>query len=88
MANLKTAKKRVLINEKKREQNKTIKSDMRTHIKRVEHFIEANDLENATASFKKSSQIIDKAIQKKVIHKNTGNRYKKRLAHKLKQISA
>jgi len=88
MANLKTSKKRVLINNKKRDQNKTVKTNMRTHIKETESFIDAKDIENATSSFKKSSQVIDKAVQKKVIHKNTGNRYKKRLAEKIKEISA
>jgi len=88
MANLKSAIKRVNTNNKKRERNIAVKSDMRTNIKRVETFIEANDVENATTSFNETVRIIDKAVQKGVIHKNNGNRHKARLAKKFNQLGA
>lgn len=88
MANLKSAIKRVNTNNKKRERNQAVKSDMRTHIKRVEKLIEANEVENAQAAYQATSRIIDKAVQKGVIHKNNGNRHKARLAKKLNKLSA
>jgi len=88
MANLKSAIKRVNTNNTKRELNQPVKSDMRTHIKKVEAFINANDAENAKSAYQTASRAIDKAIQKGVIHKNNGNRQKARLAHKLKSMNA
>lgn len=88
MANLKSALKRINVNETKRERNKAIKSNMRTHIKRVEHLIAEKDVENAKAAFQTTTQVIDKAVQKGVIHKNNGNRQKARLAKKLNEVSA
>lgn len=88
MANLKSAIKRIDTNNKKRNLNQSVKSDMRTHIKKVETYVEANDVANAKAEYQTTSRIIDKAIQKGVIHKNNGNRNKARLAHKLNRIDA
>src|SRR5690625_644345 len=88
MANLKSAIKRVRTNETKRERNRAVKTNMRTHIKRVEHFIETNDVDNAKLAFNQTAQVIDKAIQKGVIHRNNGNRQKSRLAKKLQDITA
>lgn len=88
MANLKSAIKRVGVNETKRTRNISIKSDMRTHIKRTEAFIAANDVENATASLKETTRIIDKAVQKGVIHQNNGNRQKQRLSKKMNALTA
>lgn len=88
MANLKSAIKRVRVNEDKRSRNQSVKSEMRSHIKQVENLIEANDVENAKVAFQTASQKIDKTIQKGIIHKNNGNRQKARLANKLKSFSA
>lgn len=88
MANLKSAIKRVNTNNTKRERNQAVKSDMRTHIKRVEKLVEANDVENAKTAFQKTVQVIDTAIQKGVIHQNNGNRHKTRLAKKVNGLSA
>lgn len=75
-------------NNKKRERNQAVKSDMRTHIKQVEKLIEANDVENAKTAFQSTSRIIDKAVQKGAIHQNNGNRHKARLAKKLNKVTA
>ncbi|MEI3606867.1 30S ribosomal protein S20 [Pseudogracilibacillus sp. SE30717A] len=88
MANLKSAIKRVNTNNKKRERNQAIKSNMRTHIKQVEKLIEANDVENAKTAFQSTARVIDKAVQKGVIHKNNGNRHKARLSQKLNKVTA
>ncbi|MGM8364637.1 30S ribosomal protein S20 [Virgibacillus sp. W0181] len=88
MANLKSAIKRVRVNEKKHALNQSFKSDMRTHIKRLEHLIQAKDVDNAKAAYNTVVSKIDKAMQKGVIHKNNGNRQKTRLANKINQLSA
>lgn|SRR5690625_150280 len=88
MANLKSAIKRIRINETKRESNKSYKTKMRTQMKKVEALVEANDEENAQLAYREAVQLIDRAIQKKIIHKNNGNRHKARLAKKLRSISA
>jgi len=88
LANLKSAKKRVHVNNKKRIENLRFKSDMRTQIKHVESFIETNDKENAKNALEKANQKIDKAIQKGAVHKNNGNRHKSRLAKKVNTLNA
>lgn len=50
MANIKSAKKRVLVNRKKAERNKSIKSAVKTSIRKVEAAIEAKDKEAASAA--------------------------------------
>lgn len=83
MANIKSAKKRILINQKRRARNQAVKSDMRTQIKLVESLIAANELEKAKEAYRVAVKKIDKTVQKGVIHRNNGNRQKARLAKKL-----
>lgn len=88
MANIKSAIKRVDINNKKRAANQSQKSEMRTAIKNVETLVEANDVENAKAALQVTVKLIDKAVQSGVIHKNNGNRQKSRLGKKVNHIGA
>lgn len=88
MANIKSAIKRVQINEKKRQHNQPYKAEMRTEIKHVEGFIGANDVENANLAYNKAIKKIDKAVQKGLIHRNNGDRQKSRLAKLIKNLSA
>ncbi|MFC4558873.1 30S ribosomal protein S20 [Virgibacillus kekensis] len=88
MANIKSAEKRIDTNQKKHAQNLRYKSDMRTHIKRVEKLVAANDAENAKSVLQETFKKIDKAVQRGVIHSNNGNRQKSRLTKKVNEISA
>ena len=88
MANLKSAIKRVDVNEKKRVSNHALKTEMRTNIKRVEALIAANDTENVKAALSKAVSKIDRAVSKGAIHKNNGNRHKVRLVKKVQELSA
>jgi len=88
VANLKSAIKRVNTNNKKRVRNQAVKTNMRSNIKQVEQLIEANELDSAKTAFQSTVRVIDKAVQKGVIHKNNGNRHKTRLAKKLKNVTA
>lgn len=88
LANIKSAIKRVRTNEDRRLLNQPVKSEMRSHIKKVEKLIESNDVEGAKAAYLTAVRKIDKAIQKGLVHQNNGNRQKARLAKKLKGLGA
>ena len=70
MANIKSAKKRVLVNQKKADRNKSIKSAVKTSIKKVEAAVVAKDKEAAVAALANAISTIDKAATKGVYHKN------------------
>ena len=80
MANIKSAKKRILVNRTKAERNKAIKSSVKTAIKKVRVAIEANDKEAAQAALLAATSTIDKAATKGVYHKNNASRKVSRLA--------
>ena len=80
MANIKSAKKRVLVNRKKAERNKSIKSGVKTSIRKVEAAVVAKDKEAAVAALQNAISTIDKAATKGVYHKNTAARKVSRLS--------
>lgn len=80
MANIKSAKKRVLVNQKKAERNKSIKSGVKTSIRKVEAAVAAKDKEVAVAALQNAISTIDKAATKGVYHKNTAARKVSRLS--------
>ncbi|HEY4554355.1 MAG TPA: 30S ribosomal protein S20 [Bacillaceae bacterium] len=82
MPNIKSAIKRVKINEEKNAQNTAAKSAMRTAVKKFETAVDQKE-ENANELFKNAVKHLDKAATKGLIHKNTANRQKARLAKKL-----
>ncbi|WP_067727360.1 30S ribosomal protein S20 [Oceanobacillus damuensis] len=86
MANVKSAIKRIGVNEKKRTANTAQKSALRSEIKRVEGLVEANDAENAKVAMQTTTKHIDKAVQKGLIHKNAGDRQKSRLTKKVNAL--
>ena len=80
MANIKSAKKRVLVNEKKAAQNQMIKSAVKTEVKKVRAAIEAGNKEEAAKALLAATATIDKAESKGVLKKNTASRKVSRLA--------
>lgn len=74
MANIKSAKKRILVNRTKADRNKAIKSSVKTAIKKVYAAIEANDKAAANEALVAAISAIDKACTKGVYHKNTASR--------------
>ena len=80
MANIKSAKKRILVNRTKAERNKAIKSGVKTSVKKVNAAIAANDKEAAKAALTAATATINKAATKGVLHKNTASRKVSRLA--------
>ncbi len=74
MANIKSAKKRILVNETKAARNKAIRSKVKTSIKKVEAAINAGDKAAAQANLISTITEIDKAATKGVSHKNNASR--------------
>lgn len=79
MANIKSAKKRILVIETKTARNKAIKSKVKTLIKKVDAAIAANDKAAAEAALKVATSEISKAASKGVYHKNNAARKISRL---------
>ena len=80
MANIKSAKKRILVNQTKADRNKSIKSAVKTSIKKVEAAVTAKDKEAAAAALQNAISTIDKAASKGVYHKNNAARKVSRLS--------
>lgn len=79
MANIKSAKKRILVSEKRAAKNKAIRSKVKTAIKKVDAAITANDKEAAQVALKNAVSELDKAMRKGIYHKNTCARKVSRL---------
>lgn len=88
MANIKSAKKRILVNSKKALRNKMIKSQTKTAIKKVVVAAQAGDKEAAKAALLKATSCIDKAAIKGVYHRNTASRKISRLNKMVNKIEA
>ena len=80
MANIKSAKKRILVTEVRTARNKSIKSEVKTVTKKVEAAVAANDKEAANAALTVAIKTIEKAASKGVYHKNNAARKVSRLA--------
>ncbi len=83
MPNIKSAKKRVLVIDKKTMRNKAVKSALKTQIKKFLEAVNAGDKETATKLFPETVSAIDAAVTKGVIHKNNANNRKAKLSKKL-----
>jgi small subunit ribosomal protein S20 len=82
MANIKSQKKRNRQNETRRQRNKSIMSDLKTSIRKVQRAAEAG--EPTEDLFKAAQKKIDTAAAKGVLHPNAAARQKSRLASSLK----
>ncbi|MGM0524492.1 MAG: 30S ribosomal protein S20, partial [Bacillota bacterium] len=67
MANIKSAKKRIRVNEDARLLNAPVKTEMRSMIKRVEKLVNDNKVEDAKAALNVAIKKIDKAVQKGIV---------------------
>ena len=87
MANIKSAKKRILVTQTKTARNKAIKSKVKTYIKKVEAAVAANDAAEAKSAFTVAISEIDKAAKKGIYHKNTAARKVSRLTKAVNSIA-
>lgn len=74
MANIKSAKKRVLVAQRNADRNKAIRSKVKTYVKKVDAAIASGDKAAAQAALLEATSVIDKAATKGVYHKNTASR--------------
>lgn len=88
MANSAQARKRARQTVKQRAHNVSLRSTLRTAIKRTRMAIAAGDKAAAETVFRQSMSVIDRIADKKIIHKNKAARHKSRLAAQIKAISA
>lgn len=86
MANTAQARKRAIQALKRRAHNMSLRSRLRTAIKKVRKAVAAGDKAAAQAVFKESQRIIDSIADKKIIHKNAAARYKSRLSAAIKAL--
>ena len=87
MANIKSAKKRILVNRTKAERNKSIKSGVKTAIRKVNAAIDANDKDAAAKALVAATSVIGKATGKGVYHRNTAARKVSRLAQAVNKMA-
>ena len=87
MANIKSAKKRAIQAEKRRQHNASRRSMMRTYLKKVHAAIESGDKEAANVAFSVATPILDRMASRGLIHKNKAARHKSRLAAQIKALA-
>ena len=80
LANIKSAKKRIIVNQKKADRNKAVRSRVKTYVKKVYDAIESGDKAAAQEALRVATKELDKACAKGVYHKNTSSRKVSRLA--------
>lgn len=87
MANIKSAKKRILVNRTKAERNKAIRSGVKTAIKKVYAAIEAGDKSVAVAELQAATKEIEMAATKGVYHKNNVARKVSRISKAVNEMA-
>ena len=85
-ANIKSAKKRILVNETKAARNKSIKSGVKTAVKKVDVAVAEGNKEAAVAALQNAISTIDRAATKGVYHKNTASRKISRLTKAVNNV--
>ncbi|MFT7558751.1 MAG: small subunit ribosomal protein S20 [Flavobacteriales bacterium] len=88
MANSPQAKKRARQNDKARKHNASLRSMVRTYLKKVIAAIEAGNADEAKAAYAAAVPVIDRMADKGIMHKNKAARHKSRLNTKIKALAA
>ena len=87
MANIKSQIKRIRTNEAARQRNKTVKSSLKTSIRKFREAADAGNAAEATALMRDASKALDKAASKGVIHANQAANKKSAMAHRLTKVT-
>lgn len=88
MANIASAKKRARQSEVRRIHNASLRSMVRTYIKKVVKALEAKDVKTAMSAYTEAVPMIDSMVNKGIIHRNKAARHKSRLTAQIKAMSA
>jgi small subunit ribosomal protein S20 len=83
MANLKSQKKRIKTNERRRVANRSVRSALKTHMRRFEAALQSGDLESARAAMQQAGKELDKAAAIGAIHPNSASNHKSSMAKRL-----
>jgi small subunit ribosomal protein S20 len=86
VANIKSQEKRIRTNERARLRNQSVKSSLRTAVRKFREAAEAGDKDKATALAAEAGKLLDKAASKGVIHKNQAANKKSALALALNKL--
>jgi small subunit ribosomal protein S20 len=84
MANIDSQKKRILRAERERLENRRYTSTIKTYFRRLEAAVGDGDADTAQAEHRRLVQMIDKAVKRGALHRNTGARKKSRAARALR----
>ena len=87
MPNIKSAKKRVLVNETKAAQNKAQKSALKTDLKKFEVAVAGGNRSEADAAYKVAVKAVDQAVSKGLLHKNNAAHKKSSMTLKLNKLA-
>ena len=88
MANTKQAAKRAKTSVKQRAANQSMRTTLRSAIKKIQKAIATGDAKAAEAAFRTEQATIDHIADKRIIHKNKAARHKSRLAQQIKALGA
>lgn len=86
LANIKSQIKRNKTNEKARQRNKAVRSEVRSYVRVVRENIAAGNKEEAQQSYAVAARKLDKAVSKGVLHKNNAANRKSRLATQINAL--
>lgn len=87
MPNIKSAEKRVHVTAYRTLRNTSLRSALRTTLKKFETAMTSNDVQNAGIALKIATRALDKAVTKGVIHRNQANRRKSRMTKRFNKVS-
>ncbi len=88
MPNIKSAKKRVLISRAAAEQNKAVKTALKTTLKKFDAAVASGDAAQKDAAYKAAVKSIDQAVKKGILHKNNAARKKSSIARKMNALAS
>jgi small subunit ribosomal protein S20 len=80
MANIASQKKRILRTERERTENRRFTSSVKTYFRRLEDAVQAGDGDRAETEHRELISLIDRAVKRGALHRNTGARKKARAA--------
>lgn len=85
MPTTKSAKKRLRQNITRRSRNRTVKSSVKTQVRKVREAVAAGDIQTAETEFREAAKKLDRAVAHRVIHANKASRTKSRLQQLIKK---
>ena len=88
MARHRSAIKRHKQSEKRRLRNTAVKSEIKTAVKKVRQSVEGSDIEAAREALKRATRLLDRAVTKGVLHRNTASRKIARLTVRVNSIES